>query len=123
MQVVDARSLSKIAPRGYHGTRLNHSHSIVLSDDNALIYQRNFFLHTMKNRPPDPSKIWALDFKSGFRRSAIFSVPATIDINRSIFRDDHDKVGIGLGAKNTVSLSSNAIALSEEEVLHERRDG
>jgi hypothetical protein len=44
-----------------------HSHSIVLSDDNALIYQRNFFLRILKNRIPDPSEICALEIKGEFR--------------------------------------------------------
>jgi hypothetical protein len=62
-----------------------HSHSIILGHGNALIFQRKFFLRTMKNRLPDPSKICALDFKKEFRRSAICSVSQTIDIDWSIF--------------------------------------
>jgi len=54
------------------------SHSIVLSDDNALIYQRNFFRYAAKNRLADPSKIRALEFKSEFRRFRICSVSGTI---------------------------------------------
>jgi hypothetical protein len=61
-----------------------HSHSMVLSHGNALIFQRKFFLRTAKNRLTDPSEIFALDFKHEFRRSAICSVSATIGINRSI---------------------------------------
>ena len=64
---------------------LPHSHSIVLSDDNALTFQRNFFLRTAKNRLLYPSEICALDFKQKFRRSAICSVSATIDNARTIF--------------------------------------
>jgi hypothetical protein len=50
-----------------------------------LVFQRKFFLRTMKNRLPDPSEICALDFKGQFPRSAISSVSATIGINWSIF--------------------------------------
>ena len=35
----------------------SHSHSIVPSDDNMLIYPHNSFHHTAKNRLADPSKI------------------------------------------------------------------
>jgi hypothetical protein len=62
-----------------------HSHSIVLSDGSALIFQRNFFLRTKKNRLPDPPKICALDFKREFAPFAISSVSATIGIDWSIF--------------------------------------
>jgi hypothetical protein len=62
-----------------------HSHSIVLSHDNALIFQRKFFPRTMKNRLPDPSEIRALEFKGEFRGFRIRSVSATIGINRLIF--------------------------------------
>ena len=68
-----------------------HSHSMVLSDDNALIYQCKFFRHTTKNRLADPSKIRALEFKSEFRRFRIRSVSRTIGIdwsNLEIFRED-----------------------------------
>jgi hypothetical protein len=58
-----------------------HSHSIVLSHVNALIFQRKFFLRRAKHRLPDPSKICALDFKGEFRRSAFRSVSGTIDID------------------------------------------
>jgi hypothetical protein len=40
-----------------------HSHSIILNDHNALIYQRKNFLRGPKNRIPDPSEIRALEFK------------------------------------------------------------
>jgi hypothetical protein len=43
-----------------------HAHSIILSDRNALNSAHNFFLHTMKNRLPDPSEICALEFKENF---------------------------------------------------------
>jgi hypothetical protein len=49
----------------------NHSHSIVLSDRNALNSARKFFLQTMKNRLPDPPEISALEFKGKFRRFGI----------------------------------------------------
>lgn len=57
-----------------------HSHSIVLSDDNALIYRRKFIRPIAKNRLPDPSKICAPDFKREFSQSATSSVSATIDL-------------------------------------------
>jgi hypothetical protein len=85
-------------PKLAHSTP-GHSHSMISKHRNALSFQRKFFLHIAKNRPTDPSKICALEFKSEFRRSAIFSVPATIDINRSIFHDERDNVAIGLVAK------------------------
>jgi hypothetical protein len=44
----------------------NHSHSIVLSDRNALICMLNFFLHSAKNRLIDPSEICAVEFKGNF---------------------------------------------------------
>jgi len=47
--------------------------------------KRKFFLRTTKNRPTDPSKICALEFKREFRRFGICSVSATIDDDRSIF--------------------------------------
>ena len=62
-----------------------HSHSIVPRHSKALIFQRKFFLHTTKNRPSDPSKIHALDFKGEFQRSAICPASATISIYWSIF--------------------------------------
>ena len=62
-----------------------HSHSIVLSHGNALIWQCEFFLRTLENQLCDPSEICALDFKREFRRFGIGSVSATIDNNRSIF--------------------------------------
>jgi hypothetical protein len=68
----------------------NHSHSIVLSYDNVLIWQHKFFLRTPKNRLADPSKIRALEFKSEFRRSRSYSVSGTIGIgwsNLEIFRE------------------------------------
>jgi hypothetical protein len=39
----------------------------------------------MKNRLPDPSEIFALEFKGEFRRFKISSVSATIGIDLSIF--------------------------------------
>jgi hypothetical protein len=64
---------------------------MVLSDGNAVIYQHKLFRRTVKNRPPDPSEICALDFKREFRRSAISSVSATIDIDWSIFDIRRDR--------------------------------
>src|SRR6185437_1363435 len=43
-----------------------HSHSIVLSDRNALNLGRKFFRHTMKNRLPDPSEFALLNSKENF---------------------------------------------------------
>jgi hypothetical protein len=70
-----------------------------LSDDNALIYQRNFFLHTTKNRLLDPSEIRALDFKGEFRRFEISSVSATIDIDWSILANFLRRLPDQLAAK------------------------
>jgi hypothetical protein len=39
-----------------------------LSKRNALGFQSNFLLRTVEHRPPNPSKISALDFKREFRR-------------------------------------------------------
>jgi hypothetical protein len=50
----------------------------------TLIEQRKFSADP-KNRLADPSENCALDFKHEFRRYAICSVPATIDIDRPIF--------------------------------------
>jgi hypothetical protein len=58
---------------------------IILSDRNALNSVHKFFLHTMKNRLPDPSEICALEFKGEFRRFKICLVLATIGIDWSIF--------------------------------------
>jgi hypothetical protein len=63
---------------------IRQAHSIVLSDDNALIYRR-IFRRAAKNRLPGPFEIRALDFKQEFRRSAVSSVSATIGIDWSIF--------------------------------------
>ena len=80
-----------------------HSHSIILSDGNALIFRCNFFLRTRKNRLPDPSEICALDFKAEFRQFGICSVSATIGINWSIlFVVGRDSV-VGSAVKKTVS--------------------
>lgn len=62
-----------------------HSHSIVITDGNALNSKRKFFLHATKNRLSDPSEISALDFKREFRRSGICSGSVTIEIDWSIF--------------------------------------
>jgi len=64
---------------------LHHSHSIVSSDRNALNSTHKFFLHAMKNRPPNPAEICALESKGEFRRFKICSVAATIGIDWSIF--------------------------------------
>jgi hypothetical protein len=51
--------------RHFHrqGSQSPHSHSIVSSHGNTLIFRREFFQFTRKNRLPDPSEICALDFK------------------------------------------------------------
>jgi hypothetical protein len=67
------------------GSCNHHSHSIILSHDNALNYQGKFLRSMGEHRPPNPSEICALDVKSEFRRSAICSASATIDIDRPIF--------------------------------------
>jgi hypothetical protein len=86
-----------------------YSHSIILSDRNALNSAHKFFLLAMKNRHPDPSEICALEFKGEFRRFGIGSVSATIGINWSIFDVvDRDSI-IGLAVKKTVSLDRNSL--------------
>jgi hypothetical protein len=71
---------------------------------NALIFQRKCFLHTTKNRLPDPSGICALEFKRKFRRFRIWSVPATIGIGWWIFRVLGRDSFVGSAAKKTVSF-------------------
>jgi hypothetical protein len=85
---------------------LPHSHSIVLSDDNALDFQRKFFLPPTQNRLAVPSKICAPDFKRGFRRFAISSVSATIGIDRSIFDRHCNYLPSAPQRENTVSQES-----------------
>ena len=80
-----------------------HSHSIILSYGNALIFRCNFFLRTSKNRLPDPSEICALDFKREFHRFGIRSVSATIGINWSIFYVVGCDSVVGSVVKKTVS--------------------
>jgi hypothetical protein len=58
---------------------------------NALIYKRKFFWALAKNRLSGPSKFRALHFKREFRRSMIYSISATIGIDRSIFDFHRDK--------------------------------
>jgi len=69
----------------------------------ALIFQCKFFLCTRENHLPDPSKICALEFKSEFRRFGIYSVSATIGINRSNLLNLHRVSGGDAPAKKTVS--------------------
>jgi hypothetical protein len=107
-----------------------HSHSIVLSDDNALIFQRKFFPRTMKNRLPSPSEIRAYDFKRQFRRFEICSVSATIGIDRSIFRvftraigspqSKKDRQGPALSAG--VSSSLRGLCVPGSRQVHPRMD-
>src|SRR5713226_9101510 len=58
---------------------------------------------TTNNRIPDPSEILALEFKGEFQRSAICSVPMTIDIDWSIFLGVLRKSGGSSLPKKTVS--------------------
>jgi hypothetical protein len=75
------------------------SHSIVLSDGSALIFQRKFFQYTTKNRLADPSEISALEFKGESRRFRSRSVSRTIGINRSIFFEVHGARCCAVSAK------------------------
>jgi len=79
-----ARRHAAAAPPG-HSTagRRDHSHSIILSDRNALNSKRKFFLHPTKNRLSDPSEISALEFKGESCRLGLYSVSVIIDIDRS----------------------------------------
>jgi hypothetical protein len=86
---------------------LPHSHSIILSYGNALIFQRKFFLHSAKNRLCAPSEICALDFKREFRRFKISSVSTTIGIGRSIFDIHSGKCSTDVAAENTVNLGDD----------------
>ncbi|HEX4077985.1 MAG TPA: hypothetical protein VHX61_03805 [Rhizomicrobium sp.] len=86
-----------------------HSHSIVLSDDNALNYQSKFFPLTMKNRLTDSSEICALEFKGEFRRFGIGLVSATIDIDRSISSSFLGPVQPRGTRKKTVSSCSTVV--------------
>ena len=78
-------SLTRCSRPLYRAVSHPHSHSIVLGHGNALIFQRKFFLRMRENRLHDPLKICALEFKGEFRRSGIWSVSATIDIDWPIF--------------------------------------
>jgi len=62
-----------------------YSHSIILSNRNALNCKRKLFLHTTKNRLFDPSENCALEFANEFPGFRPRSVSATIDTDRSIF--------------------------------------
>ncbi len=85
----------------------HHSHSIVLSDRNALNSKRKSFRRTVKHRLLDPSENQVLDFKHEFRRSAIGSISATIDSNRSIFSNSSSRQGTTRHRKDTVSFGTN----------------
>jgi hypothetical protein len=67
-----------------HGTPL-HSHSIVLSDRNALNLQRNIFRTCRRTVSPIRQKSALLISNRNFRRSAVRSVSVTIGVYRSIF--------------------------------------
>jgi len=58
---------------------------------------------TTKDRIPDPSEILALEFKEEFRRSAMRSVSATIDIDCSILFKTFHEGSVASLAQKTVS--------------------
>ncbi|MGB6549199.1 MAG: hypothetical protein WBF24_10285, partial [Xanthobacteraceae bacterium] len=76
-----------------------HSHSIVLRYGNSLNFKRKFFQRRTKNRLPNPSEIFALDFKREFRRFKICSVSATIDIDWLMFAISNENGHAGLANK------------------------
>ncbi|MGH6710269.1 MAG: hypothetical protein ACREEK_14985 [Bradyrhizobium sp.] len=78
----------------YSLVRSLHSHSIVLSDRNALNSKCKFFPLATKNRLLDPSEICALDFKEKFRRFRICSVSATIGNDWSILLELFREAGV-----------------------------
>jgi hypothetical protein len=90
---VSAGTLEESGGAGGECSRQRHptaaiAPSLPLDDFNnhyPLIQPSKYFPRSPKNRPPDPSKIRALDFKGEFRQSAICSVSATIDIYWSYF--------------------------------------
>jgi len=53
-----------------------------------------------KNRLPDPSKNWALEFKREFRRFGIGLVSATIRVDWSILEISGESDVIGLAEKD-----------------------
>jgi hypothetical protein len=99
-----------------------HSHSIVLKDHNALIWQHKSLPPTTKNRLADPSEICALDFARQFPRFRICQVSATIGINRSIFVRRHNDAASAHAAGNTVSASgANPFAITRAQCFAGRR--
>ena len=91
----------------YPLVRPRHSHSILSTHRNALIYKRKFFLRTLEHRAPDPSEIFALEFKGTIGRFEICLVSATIGIDRSIFLKSIELQRARVTWKNTVSLCDN----------------
>jgi hypothetical protein len=96
-----ASAIGRIVPPLLTGTTnrgadspVHYSHSIILSNGNAVISQCKFFLLTTKNRLADPSEICALESKREFGRFAIRSVSATIGIDRSIFEIRSDETSL-----------------------------
>jgi hypothetical protein len=77
----------------------------------ALNSRCKFFPRTPKHRSPDPSENRALDFKGEFRRSAICSVSATIDIDWSTFLEVLREGGVSILPKKTVSDGEAGIRL------------
>lgn len=82
-----------------------HSHSIVLSHGNVLIYRCKFFCERQRTVSPIRQKIALLNFKENFRRFGVPLVSATIGVNRSIFAIPRKNRVIGLAEK--VSLRDN----------------
>jgi hypothetical protein len=64
--------LRYFSPKPSRASRTPHSHSIVLSDGNALIFQRKFFLPTVKARPP-VRQIFSLLISKGNSRDSKFA--------------------------------------------------
>ena len=65
---------------------------------------------------PDPSEIRAFDFKREFRRSAIWPVSASIDINRSIFSDGRRSRPTNGSQKKTVRRRSTTEVCRETDI-------
>jgi hypothetical protein len=65
----------------------------------------------MKNRPPDPSEICALEFKGEFRGFGNCSVSATIGIDWSIFKICGESGVIGLAEKRPSPMTDGALVI------------
>jgi hypothetical protein len=78
----------------------------------VLIFQRKLSLRVRKNRISDPSEIRALEFKGQFRRPAMCSVLATIDVDRPIFSEiliENDIVGLREKDRQRLNVQSPVI--------------